>query len=99
MSKVYALKFLILQTLSKNKSKLKDNLHSEIANSLKVIKKDETLKIVWSINQNKKEVLVDQNKFNFYIKSEFNEVSNTAQIDDNESNASELVSKIIESSL
>ena len=44
MSKIHALKFLILQTLSKNKSKLKNSLHSEIANSLKVIKNENAIK-------------------------------------------------------
>ena len=99
MSKIYALRFLILQTLSKNKSKLKDNLHSEIANSLKVIKNDETLKISWSVNKKIKEILIDQNEFNFYVRSEFNETSNIDQINDNENNAFKLISKIIKSSL
>ena len=99
MSKIYALRFLILQTLSKNKSKLKDNLHSEIANSLKVIKNDETLKISWSVNKKIKEILIDQKEFNFYVRSEFNETSNIDQINDNENNAFKLISKIIKSSL
>ena len=96
MSKIHALKFLILQTLSKNKSKLKNSLHSEIANSLKVIKNDETLNISWSANNKNKEILIDKNEFNFYVKSEFNESSNVDQINDNEDNAFNLVSKIIE---
>ena len=63
---------------------------------VKVIKNDETLNISWSANNKNEEILIDQNEFNFYVKSEFNESSNVDQINDNEDNAFKLISKIIE---
>ena len=56
MSKILALKFLILQTLSKNKSKIKSDLHAEIAKSLNVTKTDESLNITWIANKKNKDI-------------------------------------------
>ena len=99
MSKIQALKFLILQTLSKNKSKIKSDLHAEIAKSLNVTKTDESLNITWIANKKNKDITINNNKFNFYVKSEFDESSNATQIDSNETNAEILTLQIIKLSL
>ena len=99
MSKVLALKFLILQTLNKNKTQIESNLHTEIAKSLNIVRNEESLLITWIARSKNKEILVDDKKFSFYIKSEFDNISNTSQIETNESNARNLTLKIIKLSL
>ena len=99
MSRIHALKFLVLQALNKNKSNISVGLHNEIAKSLKIITKKESLIVTWISKEKIKEIEIDDKKFNFYIKSEFDQTSNNKQIDTNESNAKELVLKIIQLSL
>ena len=43
MSRIHALKFLVLQILNKNKSQISDILHAEIAKSLSITQKKEYL--------------------------------------------------------
>ena len=99
MSRIYALKFLILQTLNKNKSKFSDGLYNEIAKSLKISSQKEKLFLTWEASAITKNIIIDDNKFNFYIKSEFNQTSNNKQIDINEASAKDLVLEIIKQSL
>ena len=99
MSRIYALKFLLLQTLNKNKSKISNNLHIEIAKSIKIVQKNEELVLTWTSNNKSKEITIDGEKFDFYIRSEFDQSSNNKQIDTNESNANDLILKIIKLSL
>ena len=99
MSRIHALKFLILQTLNKNKSQISGDLHIEIAKSLSITSKKECLIVTWMSKGNNKEITIDNSKFNFYKKSEFDQTSNNKQIDVNESNARDLVLKIIKLSL
>ena len=99
MSRIHALKFLVLQTLNKNKSKISSSLHNEIAKSLKISFTNEKLHINWNANTVAKNIVIDENKFHFYIKSEFNQTSDSKQIDVNESNAKDLVLEVIKQSL
>ena len=99
MSRIHALKFLVLQTLNKNKSKISNSLHNEIAKSLKISFDNEKLHINWNANSTSKNIVIDENKFNFYIKSEFDQTSDPKQIDTNVSNAEDLVLKVIKQSL
>ena len=99
MSRIHALKFLILQTLNKNKSQISGDLHIEIAKSLSITQKKECLVVAWISKGKNKEIVIDDKKFNFYIKSEFDQTSDNKQIDINESNARDLISKIIKLSL
>jgi len=96
---VHALKFLVLQTLNKNKSKISESLHIEIAKSLNVKQKSESLILSWKANSVEKNIFVDEKKFNFYKRSEFDQKSNLRQIDDNEINAQNLILEIIKLSL
>ena len=99
MSRINALKFLLLQTLNKNKSKINHSLHEEIARSLNIDLKKECFILTWLSNGKSKEITIDEKKFNFYIKSEFEQSSNEKQIDLNESNAHGIVTEIIRFSL
>ena len=99
MSRIHALKFLVLQTLYKNKSQISGDLHAEIAKSLIITQEQESLVVTWISKSKNKKIVIDNKKFNFYIKSEFDQTSNNKQIDINESNAEDLVSKIIKLSL
>ena len=99
MSKLNALKFLILQTLNKNKSKINNNIHKEIANSLNIKMEKELFVINWFIQDKKKEIFINESKFSFYVKSEFDQVYDREQIDKNEINANEITQKIINKSL
>ena len=81
------------------KSNISVGLHNEIAKSLKIITKKESLIVTWISKEKIKEIEIDDKKFYFYIKSEFDQTSNNKQIDTNESNAKELVLKIIQLSL
>ena len=99
MSRIHALKFLVLQTLYKNKSQIPGDLHGEIAKSLIITQKEESLVVAWISKSKNQKIVIDNKKFNFYIKSEFDQTSNNKQIDINESNAEDLVSKIIKLSL
>ena len=84
MSRLNALKFLILQTLNKNKSKINNNIHKEIANSLNIRTEKEFFVINWFIQDKKKEIFINESKFSFYVKSEFDQVYDREQIDKNE---------------
>ena len=99
MSKLNALKFLILQTLNKNKSKININTHKEIANSLNIKIEKEFFVINWFLRGEKKEISINERKFSFYVKSEFDQVYDREQIDKNEINANEITLKIISKSL
>ena len=99
MSRTHALKFLILQTLNKDKSQITRDLHTEIAKSLTIVTKNGKMSALWQSKGTNKEITIDDKKFNFYIKSEFDQTSDNKQIDINESNAKDLVSKIIKLSL
>lgn len=99
MSRLNALKFLILQTLNKNKSKINNNIHKEIANSLNIRTEKEFFVINWFIQDKKKEIFINESKFSFYVKSEFDQVYDREQIDKNEINANEITQKIISKSL
>ena len=99
MSRLNALKFLILQTLNKNKSKININTHKEIANSLNIKIEKEFFVINWFLRGEKKEISINERKFSFYVKSEFDQVYDREQIDKNEINANEITLKIISKSL
>ena len=99
MSKILALRFLILQSLNKNKSKLRNELFVEIAKSLKVEKKNEQISIKWLTNGVEKQIPVDKKIFDFYQKSEFKDESNVNLIDQNELSAKNIVNEVIKKSL
>ena len=83
MSRVHAFKFLILHTLSKNKSKISGDLHFEISRSLNIRQENECMFLTWLSKGKNKEIAVDEKKFNFYIKSEFDQSTDKKQIDTN----------------
>ena len=58
MSRIHALKFLILQTLNKNKSQISGDLHIEIAKSLCITSKKECLIVTWMSKGNNKEITI-----------------------------------------
>ena len=99
MSRVHAFKFLILHTLSKNKSKISSDLYLEIARSLNTRQENERMFLTWLSKGKNKEIMVDEKKFNFYIKSEFDQPTDNKQIDSNENKAKDLVLEIIKQSL
>lgn len=99
MSKILALRFLILQSLNKNKSKLRDELFVEIAKSLKVEKENEQISIKWLTNGAEKQISVEKKNFDFYQKSEFKDESNVNLIDQNELSAKNIVNEVIKKSL
>ena len=99
MSKILALRFLILQSLNKNKSKLRDELFVEIAKSLKVEKENEQISIKWFTNGVEKQIPVEKKIFDFYQKSEFKDESNVNLIDQNELSAKNIVNEVIKKSL
>ncbi|MBT59757.1 MAG: hypothetical protein CL393_09580 [Acidiferrobacteraceae bacterium] len=99
MSRVHAFKFLILHTLSKNKSKISSDLYLEIARSLNTRQENERMFLTWLSKGKNKEIMVDEKKFNFYIKSEFDQPTDNKQIDVNENKAKDLVLEIIKQSL
>ena len=63
MSRIHALKFLVLQTLNKNKSQISGDLHIEIAKSLSITSKKECLIVTWMSNGNNKEITILKNRF------------------------------------
>ena len=67
MSRVHAFKFLVLHTLSKHKSRISTDLHSEIASSLNIKHEKECMFLSWLSKGNKKEITIDERKFNFYV--------------------------------
>ena len=99
MSKILALRFLILQSLNKNKSKLRNELFVEIARSLKVEKENEQISIKWLTNGVEKQIPVEKKIFDFYQKSEFKDESNVNLIDQNELSAKNIVNEVIKKSL
>ena len=99
MSRTHAFKFLILHTLSKNKSKIPDDLHLEISTSLNIRQENDSMFLTWLSKGENKEIMVDEKKFNFYIKSEFDQSTDDKQLDVNENNAKTLVLEIIKKSL
>ena len=99
MSKILALRFLILQTLNKNKSKLRNELFVEIAKSLKIEKENEQISIKWLTNGVEKQIPVEKKIFDFYQKSEFKDESNVNLIDQNELSAKNIVNEVIKKSL
>ena len=99
MSRIHALKFLILQTLNKNSSQIDKQKHNEIAKSLNVINRNDKLFILWKFRNKNNEIVVEDDKFTFYRRSEFDQSSDRNQIDTNEKNAKEIVLKIINLSL
>ena len=99
MSRAHAFKFLILHTLSKNKSKIPDDLHVEISRSLNIRQENDSIFLTWLSKGKNREIMVDEKKFNFYIKSEFDQSTDKKQIDTNENNAKDLVLEIIKQSL
>ena len=99
MSREHAFKFLILHTLSKNKSKIPDDLHHEISRSLNIRQENGSMFLTWLSKGKNKEIMVDEKKFNFYIKSEFDQSTDDKQVDVNENNAKNLVLEIIKQSL
>ena len=72
MSRVQALKFLVLQTLNKNKSKLSGNLHSEIAKSLQIMIIEDQLVVQWLSKGKKMKEVINNQTFNFYISPNLN---------------------------
>ena len=99
MSKILALRFLILQSLNKNKSKLRNELFVKIAKSLKVEKENEQISIKWLTNGVEKQIPVEKKIFDFYQKSEFKDESNVNLIDQNELSAKNIVNEVIKKSL
>ena len=99
MSKILALRFLILQSLNKNKSKLRNELFVEIAKSLKVEKENEQISIKWLTNGVEKQIPIEKKNFDFYQKSEFKDESNVNLVDQNELSAKNIVNEVIKKSL
>ena len=99
MSRIHALKFLVLQTLNRNKSLISKELHVEIAQSIDIKQENTSLIVLWIANGKNNKIIVDEEKFNFYIKSEFDQKSNIDQIDNNETNAKNLILEIVKKSL
>tara|TARA_Y100000590_G_scaffold8025_1_gene10125 strand:- start:16701 stop:17000 length:300 start_codon:yes stop_codon:yes gene_type:complete len=99
MSRINALKFLVLQTLNKNKSLISKEIHIEIAKSLDIKLENNSYLVSWVAKGKKSKFSVDEKKFNFYIKSEFEQKSDIDQIETNEKNAKDLILKIVELSL
>ena len=99
MSRINALKFLVLQTLNKNKSLISKEIHIEIAKSLDIKLENNSYLVSWVAKGKKSKFLVDEKKFNFYIKSEFEQKSDIDQIETNEKNAKDLILNIVELSL
>lgn len=99
MSRLNSLRFLLLDRLSKNKSKISYHLHKEIAYSLKITLKDNFFRLQWDVDQKKFEIDIEEKRFNFYVKSEFNQIPRCDQIDKNEINAEKIVTDIINKSI
>ena len=99
MSRLYSLRFLLLHKLSKNKSKMSEHVHKDIAYSLKISLKNNNFNLNWKVENKTFEIETSEKKFNFYIKSEFDQTSRRDQIDENEINAENLVSEIISKSI
>ena len=99
MSRIHALKFLVLQTLNRNKSLISKELHVEIAQSIDIKQENTSLIVLWIAKGKNNKIIVDEEKFNFYIKSEFDQKSNIDQIDNNETNAKNLILEIVKKSL
>ena len=99
MSRLNSLRFILLQRLSKNKSKISEHVHKEIAYSLKITLNNNNFKLYWEVDQKKFETFIEEKKFNFYVKSEFNQTSRRDQIDENEINAEKIVIDIINKSI
>lgn len=71
MSKVKALRYLLLDTLAKNIEPELNREHSEIANSLTVATHGDNYKIECVVNYNKQCFTVEKNKFIFYERNDF----------------------------
>ena len=99
MSRIHALKFLILQTLNKNSEQIDKEKHNEIAKSLNVISRNDNLFISWQFRNKNYEIAIQDDQFIFYKRSEFDQPTDRNQIDSNEKNANEVVLKIINLSL
>lgn len=99
MSRLNSLKFLLLHKLSKNSSKINKEIHEQIAYSLKIFINDEKFYITWKVGNKNLEIHVDESDFKFYVKSEFDQLSNRNQIDNNENNADKLILEIISKSV
>lgn len=99
MSRLNSLKFLLLDKLNKNSSKISTEIHKEIAYSLEITLNDEKFDIKWRIEEKNFEIQVIESDFKFYIRSEFEQIPNRNQIDKNENNAEKLVSEIIKKSI
>lgn len=99
MSRLNSLKFLLLHKLSKNCSKMSKDIHKEIAYSLDITLNDERFNIIWQVGEKNFKIQVIESDFKFYIKSEFEQISNRNQIVNNENNAEKLVSEIIKKSI
>ena len=99
MSRLNSLKFLLLHKLSKNSSKISKEIHTQIAYSLNISIIDEKFYIKWKVGSKNLETRVNERDFKFYVKSEFDQLSNRNQIDNNENNADKLVLDIIGKSI
>ena len=99
MSRLNSLKFILLHQLFKNKSKIDDLTHKEIAYSLKVSLKNNYFHVTWKIKDKDFGIYIEDKKFSFYIKSEFDEIPRREQIDENELSAEKLALEIIKKSI
>ncbi len=99
MSRLNSLRFLLLHKLSKSKSRMSEQVHKDIAYSLKISTKNNNFNLNWKVENKTFEIETSEKKFNFYIKSEFDQTSRRDQIDENEINAENLVSDIISKSI
>ena len=78
---------------------MSEHVHKDIAYSLKISLKNNNFNLNWKVENKTFEIETSEKKFNFYIKSEFDQTSRRDQIDDNEINSENLVSEIISKSI
>ena len=78
---------------------MSEHVHKDIAYSLKISLKNNNFNLNWKVENKTFEIETSEKKFNFYIKSEFDQTSRRDQIDENEINAENLVSDIISKSI
>ncbi len=94
MSKIKSLQYLLLDTL--RKKKLNKDEHNRISKSLKIKLDNDNYIISWMDDKILKEVSVDVNKFVFYSRNDVQEIKSDNYLEKNNSNAKEVIDKIIQ---
>lgn len=95
MAKSEALKYLLLDTLNRNKKfTTKENFY-EIANSLEVKITKEVYEITYLLNKEKKKINEKLSKFNFYERGDISQKKNERYLKTNNSNAKLIIENIL----